>query len=66
MRIIKNGLMETEVDCMECGSLLAYTNHDVYEVEDQLMGLTIIDHYVKCPVCGHDIFIGNHYTYKEQ
>ena len=58
MRIIRNGLEETEILCFECNSLLAYTQKDIYCNEIEIMMLIGIDKCIKCPVCGTEIVKG--------
>lgn len=57
MRIVRNGLEETETICVECGSILAYVQKDIYCTEIEIMGLIGIDKCIKCPICGNEIIV---------
>lgn len=62
MRVIKNGLEETEITCPECASILAYTQEDVcYGNTEEIMGIYAIESNIKCPVCHNEIVL--HRTY---
>lgn len=58
MRVIKNGLKETEITCPECASILAYTPNDVYFNDtEEIMGIYAMENCITCPVCKHKIVL---------
>lgn len=57
MRILLNNLEETEIQCMECGSTLAYTQKDIHYSDIEICGLIGEEACIYCPVCSNEIII---------